>query len=205
MYQLDHILWASSDLETGTQQMAERLGVAPSVGGRHPGFGTCNSLLSLGEQVYLEIIAPDPSQDLKGTRGARLAALKQPKILTYAVRCFDMAKVEKLVMKAGLETKGAIAMSRKQPDGHLLEWQVLRIINHPYADFLPFFINWGNTPHPAQTTPKGCELLEFSVAYTNDLLLEVYRALEIGVAISLEAESRFQALLKTPKGALSLS
>ena len=143
MHKLDHILWATPDLDEGTKQIAELLGVQPEVGGKHPGFGTRNSLLSLGDEVYLEIIAPDPEQELKGNRGEQLAALDQSHLLTFAVRTFDMKGIEKRVAEAGLETQGAIAMSRRHPEGHLLKWQVLRLENHFWGDVMPFFYRLG--------------------------------------------------------------
>lgn len=204
-HKLDHILWASPDLDEGTKHLAELLGVQPEIGGSHSGFGTRNSLLSLGDEVYLEIIAPDPAQELEGTRGEILAALPKPKLLTFAVRTFDMAYVSKLVAEAGLASKGAIPMSRRHPEGYTLEWQVLRLENHVWDNFMPFFIDWGDTKHPALTTPRGCELLDFKISYSDTSLVELYKALDIDVGIHQASDCHMTAVLNTAKGEVVLS
>jgi hypothetical protein len=59
----DHFVVGINDLETGIDQFEALTGVRAVAGGVHPHIGTCNALLSIGEQSYLEIIAPDPGAD----------------------------------------------------------------------------------------------------------------------------------------------
>ncbi|NHZ70412.1 MAG: VOC family protein, partial [Proteobacteria bacterium] len=58
--QIDHLVFATPDLDQGTSYIEELLGVDAVAGGTHPDFGTHNSLVSLGHHTYLEIVAPDP-------------------------------------------------------------------------------------------------------------------------------------------------
>lgn len=206
---LDHLLWAAPTLDEGTARFAELSGVTPGRGGAHPGFGTRNALLALGGEayhsVYLEIIAPDPAQALAGTRGATLAALEAPTLLTYAVRADDLERVARLADGAGLSTPGPVAMSRVRQDGVRLEWRVLHLAGHPFGELLPFFIEWGDTPHPSRSAPGGCTLEAFEVAHPDrEALAALYAALEIEVRVASAPSSRLRAALRTPRGEVAL-
>jgi catechol 2,3-dioxygenase-like lactoylglutathione lyase family enzyme len=57
---VDHIIIAVSDLETATQDYALMLGRDPSWRGRHPDYGSANTLFVL-DNTYLELLAAEGS------------------------------------------------------------------------------------------------------------------------------------------------
>jgi len=125
----------------------------PADGGPHPGGGTCNALVSFGEGCYLEIIAPDPQQDIAGTNGQRFAALSKPELLHWAVRSGDLAGLSARFTASGL-TPGAVRdMARVAPGGEQLQWQLMGITGHELGGLMPFFIDWQDTPHPSVAAP----------------------------------------------------
>lgn len=204
MVELDHLLWAAPDLDAGLAAVAALTGVAPARGGSHPGFGTRNGLLSLGD-AYLEVIAPDPDQDGAGNRGGAIAALARPGLLTFAVRTRDLDGFAAAARGAGLAVEAPVAMSRTRPDGVRLDWAVLPARHPTYGDLVPFAIDWRGSPHPAGTTPAGCRLREVTALHPDpEPLRAIYAALGVPVPVRRAAAPGFTALLDTPRGEVAL-
>ncbi len=159
---LDHIMFAVNDLEAGIREVEALLGAKAEFGGAHPGGGTCNALLSFGDKQYLEIIAPDDNQSLTGTLGEELKNRSHADIRTWAAAVDDNAIIEKAAADHGYTTS-TIDMSRTRPDGVKLEWQIIFVTGHPFGLEMPFFINWLESPHPADDAPMSGRLRSFEI------------------------------------------
>lgn len=172
MMQLDHIMYAVPNLDEGVADIAARTGVQPAYGGPHPGRGTHNALLSLGDSRYLEIIAADPAQadvvsDLDG--------LDAPRIKTWAVATDAFGQVQRVCDARGL-TCSRVAMSRNTPAGPTLNWELLFVSGHQFGELFPFFIDWLESPHPAATTLRGGSLQSFCVEVPDPAAFEALLA-----------------------------
>ena len=200
MAKLDHLMYAVPDLDVGMREIFELTGVAPVLGGSHPGIGTRNALLSFGDDQYLEIIAPDPQQDLPGTTGEILANNPNSGIRAWAVAADDLLAVRHAAEALNVASRDIIDMARTTPEGIDLAWQLLFLNNARW----PFFIDWQESPHPSVNAPLGCRLVEFLITTPDP---EVYRQLmgRLGVEVAVEAgDLGFFATLQTPNGRVQL-
>lgn len=203
---LDHILWAVPDLDEGGALFERLTGASTIVGGSHPGLGTRNRLSGLSDTSYFELIAPDPDQNVADGLGPTIAALPAPKLLTFALTCRDLEAVAAAARGAGVTVEPPVAMSRATPDGVRLEWRVMRLSDPRWPGGLPFFIDWGRSPHPATTTPGGVRLAEFAALDPDPVpLRDVYRAIGCDAPVHGSARQGLLARLKTPNGLVTLT
>jgi hypothetical protein len=188
---LDHFVYTVPSLQAGTRAISDVLGVELTPGGAHTTADTANTLASLGQGVYLEVLGPNPAKgrgDLKGL-GAALAGDEWPDIPTFAVASNDLAVAAARVAALGLASETLETNSRRTPDGQLLTWQGMYIYSSEYLGLAPFLINWGVTPHPSSTVVRGIQLASVHVTHPRpEPLRELYAAL--GVRVPVLAGSR---------------
>lgn len=206
MTKLDHILWGTRALSECEELFKSLCGLTLSGGGAHPGFGTHNTLASLGGGRYFEAIAPDPAQTQRSPRAQQLAAFSQPRLMTFAVAGRDLEGYAARVRQAGIDTSDIIEMSRTRPDGVTLSWRLVYPSSRKWGDHIPFMIDWGNSEHPSLTAPHGCQLDEFVAIHPEaHQLREIYAALAIPVQVSGGTQPGFMARLQTPNGSVVLT
>lgn len=205
---VDHLLLGVADLDRGIAWVEKLTGVKAAGGGSHPGVGTRNALASLGGRRYLEIIAPDPSQTAYNFP-IDLRKLGEPRLVTWAALTADIAATANRAREAGLQFSGPRDGSRTRPDGKLLRWKTLGVqtgFGTRGVEPVPFFIEWaGDSPHPSQDSPRGCELLSFDMEHPEPAgLVGVLKKLGVEAKVRGAKEPRLRAKLKTPKGEVVL-
>jgi hypothetical protein len=198
--QVDHLILGIRDLDEGIRQFEERTGVRPVVGGEHPGRGTRNALVSLGNRHYIEILAPQvKAPDSDRVRPLRVLADLTP--IGWAVSAADMDAARRRLGAAGFTVSEIKPGSRARPDGSLLEWKTFEI-EKPEIAGVPFFIRWGDgTTHPSEDAPGGCRLERMRVVTPSaDDLRRAFAALPLEVAVEAGARSAMEVTLRCPKG-----
>ena len=160
LHRIDHLVYATPDLQAGIRHVEALLGVRATPGGQHPGEGTRNALVALGPTSYLEIIGVDPDQPTPTRpRKFRIDDLKGPRLVTWAAKGSDLTHLVADVHRRGVPLGEVIPGSRRTPAGVLLSWHITEQRAMVADGVVPFFIDWGATPHPASTAAAGATLL----------------------------------------------
>ncbi len=206
MSTVDHLVYATTDLDATVESFTAATGIRPEVGGSHTGLGTRNELVSLGD-CYLELIGPDPAQpEPGGPRPFGIDSLARPGLVAFAVRPGRDETIEQLVDRsksAGFDPGGIIAMSRTRPDGDELSWRLTLPPSHSMPS-TPFLIDWGDTPLPASTVAATVELVDLSITDPRaDQLRELYTALELRVSVIDGHSAGIAVTLRVPWGSFS--
>ncbi|MQA97838.1 MAG: VOC family protein [Streptosporangiales bacterium] len=109
-----------------------------------------------GGGAYLEIVGPDPEQGaVSGPRPFGIDRLAAPHLVTWAVAVTDIDAAVAAARARGVDPGDPLPMSRRTPEGELLEWRLTPPPAGP--TLLPFLIDWGSTPHP---TSRGLPEVE---------------------------------------------
>jgi len=202
---LDHILLGCSDLQRGIDFVEQRTGVRAVFGGVHPGRGTQNALLSLGERHYLEIIAPDPKQS-SPVWHQEILKLTDPRLIGWAAHVADIEQIASRLAHADIAYDGPQPGSRKRPDGRLLRWKTLTL-KDDQAGLLPFFIEWSvDSQHPSTDAPAGCRLVRFELVSPDSMrVVERVKLLGLGVPVAEGNPAQIRATFRGYKDELTIT
>lgn len=209
----DHIVYFVPDLEKAYDMFETNWGVRPKFGGQHVGRGSHNALLSLGNNSYIEIIAPDPNQPTPpNPRSFGMDALSEPRLVTWAVGTTDIEAAVQHAIAAGYDPGPVLPSSRLRSDGFLMEWKLTRSAEAaagttPKGDWLiPFLIDWGQTPHPSNNNPTGCTLLEVKATHPDPKLIrKMLAALQVECAVEKGEQAQLIVVIDTPNGRVELA
>jgi Glyoxalase-like domain len=202
---LDHVIYAGRELEPMRREFAQLTGVAPAIGGRHPGLGTMNALASLGADVYFELLAVDPSQPPGDNWATRIAALPYPRLFGYMLKCRELEAAQNTLLQHGIGAD-LFDASRQTTDGRTLRWRLLVPHDNPLSDFVPKCIDWLDTVHPATTSVPGCSFESFEMGHPQaDSLRSLLHDLGADLAVEYADRPYFRLRIRTTKGPLILT
>ncbi len=223
---LDHLVVLAHTLDEGAAWCEATLGVAPDAGGEHPLFGTHNRVLAIAAEAfplaYLEIIAIDPAAartareaagqrrwfDMDDEALRERVAVQGPRLIHWVARVPDLqAAVTRLAMLE-IDRGELLHASRMTPRGRL-EWQIsVRPDGRRLFDgCLPTLIEWGAVHPAASLPPRGLELRSLALRHPRaGALAEACAAAGLdGLDIRPDVQPAIEAVLTTPRGAVTLS
>lgn len=204
---VDHLVYAVPDLGTAVEELESRLGVRAAPGGRHPGEGTRNALLALGRDSYLEIMAPDPAQGSPGRpRWFGIDRLVTPRLAGWAAKARDLEDTARRAVQSEIPLGPVIDGRRDRSERVALSWR----FTDPHVvvgdGIVPFFIDWGDSPHPGRGAPRGISLIGLRAVHPEPQRVERMLA-GLGLDLSVEAGEKpaLVATLRTPRGRVDLT
>ena len=203
---VDHLVYATPDLQMGIDRIERALGVQATPGGQHPGRGTRNALLSLGPDTYLEIIGPDPEQPNPAQpRPFGIDALKEPQLVRWAAKGRNLEQFAGDVGRGGVTLGEVIAGSRRRADGVVLSWRYTDPRTVVAGGIVPFFIDWGQTPHPASTAAPGASLIGLRAEHPDpDQVQNALSRLGLDLRVQPGPSVALIATISSPRGRVEL-
>jgi len=202
---IDHLVYATPDLEATVAAVAAATGVTAAPGGSHEGRGTRNALVDLaGTGGYLELIGPDPNQASAGAATwFGIETLTHPQLVAWAARIDGIDDAVARARVAGYDPGEVLAMTRRRPDGTELAWR-LCLPTGSFDGVVPFLIDWGDTPHPAGGLP-ALQLAEWGAEHpTPDQVATALAAVDVELELSQGPVARLRAVVVGPAGSYRL-
>ena len=214
---LDHLVYVVPDLEAGVARFAEATGVQPVYGGAHVGLGTANYLVGLRPAgwadeptplTYLEILGPDPQQEIGAdvVRPLEVDRVDAARLQTWAIHPQGFDGVLERAAASAVDVGEARAMSRRTPEGDLLEWRLTMRAQLPFAGLQPFLIDWGSSPHPAtrELPVLGLGSLTLTHPEADGLRAALATLGADGTDVEQGETRQMSAVLQTPRGAVTI-
>jgi hypothetical protein len=145
---IDHVVFAVSDLDAAAARFRRDYGLDSSAGGRHPGWGTANRIVPLGDD-YLELIAVvEPAIARRSTFGRSILEAAGAGG-SWATIAAATSAIDEVATRLGLEI---VDGRRERPDGSEVRWRSAGVEDPRREPWMPFFLQWEVPPerHPGR-------------------------------------------------------
>jgi hypothetical protein len=203
---VDHLVYAAADLDRGIEEIECLIGISPTLGGRHPGRGTRNALVALGADAYLEIVAPDPDQPRPTTgRWLGVDTATTARLTAWAAKGTHLDELRNRALDKHVPLGEVRTGSRQRSDGVMLSWRLTDPESLVAGGVIPFFIDWGESPHPSRSAAQGASLVDFHVEHPDVAGVQrMMRALDLDVTVTRAESAALVAIIESRRGRVEL-
>ena len=206
---IDHLTITAPTLDIGAAYVGEALGVYPQEGGKHQKMGTHNLLLRLGNTVYLEIIAIDPSAPVPNRPRwfalDKVESTSKPVLATWVARTQDIFSI----VDSCSESFSAVEPMNRGSLNWLITIQNDGELN--MGGVVPALIQWQTAKHPAEgLNDNGLTLIDLELHHSNtEQVHAMLESINFEGALSvkrteLSVQPYLKAIIETPSGVRQL-
>ncbi|MGH2591434.1 MAG: VOC family protein [Actinomycetota bacterium] len=204
MLRIDHVVYAVRDLDEAAERFRRDLGLDSTPGGRHPGWGTANRIVPLGED-YLELISVVDDDRAAGTAFGRSLLERSGAGDGWFAVCVAADDLEAVARRLDLEVSEG---SRERPDGGVVRWRSAGLEDQRREPWMPFFIAWDVPPelHPGRARAghgvKARGIASVEVGGDAAALDAWLGGKELPIRVTGDPEGIHSVALATPEGEL---
>src|SRR5690625_3978597 len=148
LFSFDHIVHYCEDPHQVIPFLKEK-GIHAVIGGEHQRRPTYN-VLSYFDLSYIEFIGTSDREELQEMDHGPFSMIQtiidsdfSAGFKRFVLRTNDIEAAKDHFLKEGLQVNGPVALSRKKPDGSILEWKLLFIGRDNDRLEYPYMIQWG--------------------------------------------------------------
>jgi hypothetical protein len=125
--------------------------------------------------------------------------------VTWAHKTIDPERVAADAERHNVKLGPVIDGSRRRADGVLLSWRYTDPRTVVADGIVPFFIDWGKTPHPAVTAAPGASLIELRAEHPDAARVQkMLDQLGIDLPVQTGRNVALIATINSPRGKVAL-
>jgi hypothetical protein len=159
---LDHVSYVAShdQISDVVNRIGSQIGTAFIDGGIHPKFGTRNFTAPLLNGQYIEVVCPMDHPATDATPFGRAVKKKAEEgggWMTWVLATENISIIE------GNLGRKAVEGQRKKPNGTILQWKQLGVLEVLEDSQQPFYIEWISKDHPSSDGTAHTKLTELFI------------------------------------------
>jgi hypothetical protein len=156
---LDHVSYAAShdQISDVVNRIGSQIGTAFVDGGIHPKFGTRNFTAPLLNGQYIEVVCSLDHPATELTPFGRAVKKKSEEgggWMSWVLAVDDISKIETSFGRSAMDGE------RKKPNGSILKWRQIGVIEVLEDFSQPFFVEWVSKDHPGKDGAGSADLFE---------------------------------------------